>query len=80
MLLLASVLLAGLLLLNGAAAVVQRNKLRKSRRRQARSLLLSLSACESYGQRLCQQESAGDGHGQKGHVPGIGLMNIGSEV
>ena len=50
MLLMPSVLLAVLLILCGAAAVVQHNKLRESRRRQARSLLLALAVSETYGQ------------------------------
>ena len=44
---------------SGAAAVVQHNKLRESRRRQARSLSLALAASESYRQYTRRQESAG---------------------
>jgi hypothetical protein len=59
MLLVLSVLLALLFILSGAAAVVQHNKLRESRRRQARSLSLALAASESYRQYTSRPESAG---------------------
>ena len=66
MLLVPSVLLALVLILNGAAAVLRRNKLRESRRRQARSLSLALAASGSYRQYrqyVSQSESAGVAQG-----------------
>lgn len=80
MLLTLSVPSALLFILTGAAAVVQHNKLRESRRRQARNLSLALAASESYRQYVCQRESAGVAQRQQRLVPGIALMNIGSEV
>ena len=80
MLLVLSVLLALLFILSGAAAVVQHNKLRESRRRQARSLSRALAASESYRQYVCRPESAGVAQRQQRLVPGIAFMNIGSEV
>ena len=56
MLLVLSVLLALLFILSGAAAVVQHNKLRRSRRRQARSLSLALAVSESYRQYVRHRE------------------------
>ena len=81
MLLVLSALLALLFILSGTAAVVQYNKLRESRRRQARSLcLLALAASESYRQSVRRPESAGVAQRQQRLVPGIALMNIGSEI
>jgi hypothetical protein len=57
MLLVFSVLVTLLFVLNGAAALVQRNKLRESRRRQARSVSLALAASENYRQYMCQPEA-----------------------
>ena len=79
MLLVLSALLALLFILSGTA-VVQYNKLRESRRRQARSLCLALAASESYRQSVRRPESAGVAQRQQRLVPGIALMNIGSEV
>jgi hypothetical protein len=59
MLLMLSVPLGLLLILGGTAAVAQRNKLRESRRSQARSLSLALAASERYRQYTCRPESAG---------------------
>ena len=73
MLLVFSVLVTLLFVLNGAAALVQRNKVRESRRRQARSLSLARAASENYRQYMCQPEA-------QRQQPGIALMNIGSEV
>jgi hypothetical protein len=80
MLLVLSALLALLFILSGTAAVVQYNKLRESRRRQARSLCLALAASESYRQSVRRPESAGVAQRQQRLVPGIALMNIGSEI
>ena len=80
MLLVLSALFALLFILSGTA-VVQYNKLRESRRRQARSLcLLALAASESYRQSVRRPESAGVAQRQQRLVPGIAFMNIGSEV
>jgi hypothetical protein len=80
MILMLSGLLVLLFILSGAAAVVQHNKSRESRRRQARSLSLALAASESYRQYVRHRESAGVAQRQQRFVPGIALMNIGSEV
>jgi hypothetical protein len=80
MLLVLSALLALLIIVNGAAAVVQHNKLRESRRRQARNLSRALAASESYRQSVRRPESAGVAQRQQRLVPGIALMNIGSEI
>jgi hypothetical protein len=80
-----SVLLGLFLILNGAVAVVQHNKLRESRRRQARSLSLALAASERFrtcapALYVCPPESAGVAQRQQRLVPGIALMNIGSQI
>ena len=80
MILMFSVLLALLFILSGTAAVVHHYNLRKSRRRQARSLSLALTASESYRQYVRHRESDGVAQRQQLLVPGIALMNIGSEV
>jgi hypothetical protein len=80
MILMFSVLWALLFILSGTAAVVHHNNLRKSRRRQARSLSLALTASESYRQYVRHRESDGVAQRQQRLVPGIALMNIGSEV
>jgi hypothetical protein len=81
MILMFSVLLALLFILSGTAAVVHHNNLRKSRRRQARSLSLALiTASESYRQYVRHRESDGVAQRQQRLVPGIALMNIGFEV
>ena len=54
MLLMLAGLFALLFILSGSAAVVEHNKLRESRRRQARSLSLALAASESCRQYVGQ--------------------------
>jgi hypothetical protein len=69
--LLVAMLLVLLFVPSGAAAVVQRNKLRDTRRRQARSLSLALAASESYGQYVRHQELR---NGQQRLLPGTAVV------